>query len=157
MRPRHQRIRKHGISTRPTILIKELRLHEAAGKGQVEEVRVLISAGIDKDCVWGESITTPLCKAASNGHAYVVQVLVESGADINKGGVTDGRTPLHFAAGSGYVNCAQLLINNGADTAVSYCTGRPSQLAQKSITKRTKSGVRGSAPLCNSFASSFTP
>ena len=76
---------------------REGKLCVAARKGQVEEVRVLLSEGVDKDCVRGKYDSTPLGEAARNNHVEVVQLLIEVKANINKrNGI--GQTPLYWAA-----------------------------------------------------------
>ena len=57
---------------------REEQLRLAASNGWVEEVRVLLSEGIDKDCVDGDG-WTPLHYAAMNSHVDVVQVLIDGG------------------------------------------------------------------------------
>ena len=93
---------------------QEQALHWAAELGQIEEVRALLSEGVDKDCVGGWRAQTPLCEAAVNGHVDVAQLLIAAGADINKGDI-NGRTPMHWAAVRGHEKVAQLLIKAGAD------------------------------------------
>jgi len=92
---------------------KEVRLHTSA-MGRVEEVRVLLFEGVDKDCVGGRYGSTPLLRAAMGDYIDVVQVLIEAGADINKGDA-DGWVPLHWAVGAGMENVVMLLIDAGAN------------------------------------------
>ena len=93
---------------------KEEELHGAARNGQVEEVRALLSEGVDKDCMGGYFETTPLSEAAMSDHVHVAKLLIDAGADINKGDIY-GRTPLHIAVWEGHENIVKLLIEARAD------------------------------------------
>ncbi|MDX2256890.1 MAG: ankyrin repeat domain-containing protein [Pseudanabaenaceae cyanobacterium bins.39] len=88
------------------------RLLMAAQRGDVEEVRSLISQATDVN-VRDQYGWTPLLWAAMNGHTAVVQVLLVSGANPN----TRNRyewTPLMWAAGQGYDEIVRSLIAFGA-------------------------------------------
>ncbi len=87
-------------------------LHEAAAKGDLDEVNWLILMGAkvkakDKD---GH---TPLHKASINGHTEVADVLIAEGAKVEAKN-NDGATPLHAAAHYGHTAVAELLIAKGA-------------------------------------------
>ena len=92
-----------------------MNLHEAAGDGDVAEVRQLMAAGAEVD-EKGEHGMTPLHWAATEGHVETVRVLVEEmGADKDAKAV-NGATALHFAADNGQVEVMRVLVEElGAD------------------------------------------
>lgn len=83
-------------------------LFAAIGKGQLKEVKRLISAGVD---VNAEDIIgdTPLGDAAAMGHLEIAEALLNAGADVDDG------NPLLRAAGAGQREMVQLLLARGAD------------------------------------------
>jgi len=85
-------------------------LHQAAEKGDVEEVKRLIARGADVNAL-DELLNTPLCKAAGLGNMEVVKLLVEAGADVNAG----SWSPLYTAVDKDNVAIAEYLIAHGAD------------------------------------------
>lgn len=79
----------------------------------LEDVRILLAAGVDVGARWKNG-DTPLHRAAWNGHTEIAALLIERGA------VVDARnewawTPLHAAAGQHGHDVAELLIAHGAD------------------------------------------
>lgn len=88
-------------------------LFDAAAAGDLDEVRSLLEAGIDKNARDHDGITA-LHLAAKFGRSDVVRFLVESGVDAN---VRDRlkMTPLHEAAGAGQLETCRLLLEKGAD------------------------------------------
>jgi len=89
-------------------------LHDAAGAGDIERVRSLLSKGADVNAKNDFDGGTPLQIAADNGHIDIVEVLIASGANVNATN-SDGMTPLHKVFFGGYLNIAELLISKGAD------------------------------------------
>ena len=97
----------------PTSAIGELMpLHEAARKGDVEEVKRLLDNGAN---VWAQDYggTTALYWAAFR-HVEAVKVLLEHGADVGARD-EDGKTALFFAAQNGNVDVVKVLLEHGAD------------------------------------------
>ena len=91
-------------------------LHMAAKKGDVKQIRSLISEGADvneRDLnEW-----TPLHEAAHNGKIEAAELLISNGADVNVK-EKDGWTPLFLALPSGNKDLIALLLNNGAEVNI---------------------------------------
>lgn len=98
---------------------KEMRLIEAAGKGNVETVMYILHSrpkpNIDATDGWGK---TALHAAAHRGNAEIVDVLLRAGAEVNTK-TKDGITPLMAALSAGCLQSIGMLIRHSADcTAV---------------------------------------
>ncbi|KAI3869315.1 hypothetical protein MKW98_018557 [Papaver atlanticum] len=93
-------------------------LHVGARKGDLREVKRLLSEGLDVNILsWGPRSQgmTPLHLAAKGGHLKVMDELLENGANIDartKGAC--GWTPLHSAAKERKKEAVRFLIENGA-------------------------------------------
>ena len=96
------------------IMEDEKKLNVAAGQGNTDEVRELLSSCMVDVNSRDDRALTPLHHAASRGHKDVAHILIEWGADINVSG-NGVKTPLHFAAKWGQPCVVQFLIQNGAD------------------------------------------
>ncbi|MHC4538484.1 MAG: ankyrin repeat domain-containing protein [Planctomycetota bacterium] len=116
-------------------------LHEAAWDGDVDEVRMLISKGIDINT--GDRIdpvifqrivgmsdvpdptvklsrtwaTTALHYASEKGHQEVVELLIANGANVNTKD-NDGQTPLDIAVRRGHKDIVELLQVKVADSSI---------------------------------------
>ena len=89
-------------------------IHDAAGAGDVAELRRLISEGADVneiDRVGG----MPLHAAALKGQLEAAAVLIAEGASIDEPSGILRATPLHMAAIGGNRDMAALLLAEGAD------------------------------------------
>ena len=93
---------------------KDNRLIEAAEKGQLGLVRLLIHLGADINPQEDEDGYTALHCAALKGHVDVAELLIKAGAEKNAKDKF-GYTALHCAAVFGHVDVAKLLIAKGAD------------------------------------------
>jgi len=89
-------------------------LHWAATHGDIDEARMLISAGARVDAMTRNGNYTPLHLAARAGNAAVVKALVESGANVNAKTTSGGASALHFAAAQGSTEAVNALIDKGA-------------------------------------------
>jgi len=87
-------------------------LHDAAKKGNLEEIKLLLQQGVDVNAKDKEGIT-PLYLAAGQGHLEVAKLLIKKGAKINIKNES-GNTPLHWAAYEEQIEVVKLLIENGA-------------------------------------------
>ncbi len=88
------------------------KLFEAAKKGDVATVKMLVENGVDTK-VADEKGLTPLIFASQNGHAQVVNLLLEKGVDVNAMS-TDGTTPLMEAAARGHLEILTSLTDGKA-------------------------------------------
>jgi hypothetical protein len=83
-------------------------IHQAASRGRIETIKVLLEGGADPDkvdrCGWG-----PLHFAADKGHWNIARLSLEKGATP---GLVDGScmTPLDYAVAGGYLEIARLLL-----------------------------------------------
>jgi ankyrin repeat protein len=87
-------------------------LHDAAKKGDVGEVRRLLSEGASvnaKDSAGG----TPLIWATVNGHLETVKCLIAENAAVDSED-NNGQTALMYACWMGHLDIAKLLVENGA-------------------------------------------
>ncbi|XP_070694506.1 ankyrin repeat and SOCS box protein 11, partial [Pempheris klunzingeri] len=87
-------------------------IHEAAKKGHVECVELLLSYGAHIDMEL-PVVGTPLYSACMARAAACVTVLLHSGADVQIGCGKD--SPLHAAVRGGGANIVDLLLDFGAD------------------------------------------
>jgi len=85
-------------------------LHRAAAAGDVEQVKRLISEGVDIN-LQDEEKKTPLCHAIKAGKIEVARFLVDAGADVNAG----LWPPLHVAVDVNDLAMAEYLIAHGAE------------------------------------------
>ena len=89
-------------------------LTEAAKKGHLKIVRLLLKAGLDANS-HAPSNDPPLIWAAQNGHSKIVTLLLENGADVDYQKEENGLTPLMVAAWKGHGDICEMLLNAGAD------------------------------------------
>lgn len=97
-------------------------LHEAAKRGEMEELRLLLDDIPKKpwwrsQSRWGVNARddfgdTLLHKAAQFGHIELASLLLERGADVNPRNERD-KTPLHYAVSWGHAEMADLLRRHG--------------------------------------------
>ncbi|KAL0021170.1 hypothetical protein WJX77_007343 [Trebouxia sp. C0004] len=84
--------------------------HDAASKGQLKTIRVLLQ---DKRTPVNEGVhdgLTALHLAASDDKEGVTKLLIGFGADVEKRSTVDGRTALHYAARWASQNAASALL-----------------------------------------------
>ena len=90
-------------------------LYDAARVGDLEQVRLLLEQGSDKNQVGGSFKMTALSVAAAqNDHLAIVQYLVEQGADMEKAD-NHGWTPLISASSRGCIDVVRYLLEQGAN------------------------------------------
>ena len=70
-------------------------LHKAVRSGNIQDVKALISSGVEIDAK-GKTQEMPLFEAARNNLVSIAKLLLQNGADVN---ARDSvlQTPLHFS------------------------------------------------------------
>ncbi len=86
---------------------------KAAGKGQLDVVKLLLDRGADVNARDSRGYT-PLLSASEMGHLDIVKQLLEGGADVNARD-SHGYTPLLLASQMGYLDVVKHLLEKGAD------------------------------------------
>ncbi|MEJ2702300.1 MAG: CocE/NonD family hydrolase [Sedimentisphaerales bacterium] len=95
--------------------VKEIHaLYQAVANGDIEQIRILISKGVDVNAQ-DEAKFTPLHYAAKSGMAEITQLLLEAGAGVDVEAADKEKTPLHYAAEAGNKEVVKLLVEAGAD------------------------------------------
>ena len=92
-------------------------LHWAAGRDQLEIMRLLLDTYHVDVNVRNNNNGTPLHVSASQAHPDAAKILIQHNATIDAR-TKDNATPLHFAAlktKAGHLEVAKILIQNGAD------------------------------------------
>ena len=89
-------------------------IHDAAGDGDLEKVKVLLKDHPNLVSSRDTNGTTPLYGAAQWGHRDVVQLLLASKAEVDAKNLI-GFTPLHAAAAAGHKDVAELLLASKAE------------------------------------------
>ena len=92
-------------------------LHYAALKGNIEEIKAALEAGVDINARHKRGYTA-LHWAAAIGHLDIITILVESGADLEAITVK-GQTPLHIATALDQILVVTALLNAGANLEAS--------------------------------------
>jgi uncharacterized protein len=94
----------------------ELNVFEAAATGQVDRVRLLISANTGLVNAFSSDGFTPLGLAVFFGHRDAAEALLAAGADVNLASRESLKvTPLQSAAAGRRLEIARLLIDHGAN------------------------------------------
>jgi len=93
---------------------KNLLIVQAAGKGKIPKLQVLLELGADicKDSQKRYN-NTPLHEACKHGHEDCIRFLLENGA-YHSSMLRDKSTPLHVASVLGNLTCVNILLNAGA-------------------------------------------
>lgn len=96
-------------------------LHEAAQKGDLRKVKLLLKSEANIDAMDDQGVT-PLLWASTYGKAEVVKYLISKGADVNYS-LQHGMTALMLATEYGENEVASILVNNGAKINVKEKSG----------------------------------
>lgn len=89
-------------------------LLDAAGNGNLLEVKNLLDKGADVNAKSTKSGGTALFYASVSGHTAVVKTLLEKGANVNAKAVDDV-TALIIATSKGYAEIVKILLDGSAD------------------------------------------
>lgn len=93
-------------------------VYEAVAVGDIETVKLHLSAGVDVDSAGGFDSykgKTLLGLAVSNGHNEIAELLMNNGAAVDKSAGPLKWTPLHFAVWKEHGDLAELLISKKAN------------------------------------------
>jgi len=114
----------------PTVAVTaDAPVAEAARRGDVEAVRVLLRDGADVNAAQGDGMTA-LHWAALNGDVQIIDVLLTAGAALQPLTRLGAYTPLHLASSNGHAAAVVHLLEAGSDAAALTDTGvRPLHLA----------------------------
>jgi uncharacterized protein len=89
-------------------------LHWSAQRGDLEEAKMLLSAGARLEATTRNGSYTPLHLASRVGKVSLIKALLQGGANANAATSSGGATPLHFAAGQGNPDAITALVDGGA-------------------------------------------
>ena len=92
----------------------DVRLADAAQRGDVDAVRSLLAEDVDVSASQGDGMTA-LHWAAYRNDLELAQLLTEAGADIHAVTREEALTPLLLAGGTGNAALIELLLDAGAD------------------------------------------
>jgi formylglycine-generating enzyme required for sulfatase activity len=92
---------------------KEMKLHDAARRGDILTVRLQLGKGVNVNAR-DQLQNTPLHIAVYHGKIEVAALLIQTGADVNAYN-SSHETPLFYAASQGENAAAELLLQKGAD------------------------------------------
>ncbi|XWS43672.1 hypothetical protein CRYUN_Cryun16bG0123400 [Craigia yunnanensis] len=83
----------------------------AAKQGELEVLKILMTANLDLSMTFDSSNTTVLHTAASQGHTEVVNFLLEKGSNLAAIARSNGKTALHSAARNGHLEIVKALFS----------------------------------------------
>ena len=92
----------------------EISIWEAARNGNIEVVRLHLTAGADAN-IRDEGGWVPLHGASGSGHREIVELLLANGAKVNVPAMS-GKTALDYASRAGHKKTADLLLQHGGKT-----------------------------------------
>ena len=108
--------------TAQTASAQDVRLPDAAMRGDLEAVRSLLAEGVDVNAVQGDG-NTALHWAAYRRNAELVRLLTDAGADTAAKTRIGDMTPLFMAAKVGDAEIMGLLLQAGADANIANTNG----------------------------------
>ncbi len=93
---------------------QDVKLFNAAQRGNLEKIRALLDQGADIDVRLGVDQWTPLMTASREGQYEAVELLLEEGSDPNIRDTRFNKNAYHWALQYGQRDIAKLLLENGA-------------------------------------------
>jgi len=93
---------------------QDVKLFNAAQRGNLEEIRALLEQGADINIRLGVDQWTPLMTAAREGRLEAVELLLAEGADPNIRDARFNKNAYHWALQYGHREIARVLLDNGA-------------------------------------------
>ncbi len=94
---------------------QDVKLFNAAQKGNIEKIRVLLDQGADINVKLGVDKWTPLMTASREGNLEAVELLLGEGADPNIRDARFNKNGYHWALQFGHRDVAGVLLENGAN------------------------------------------
>jgi ankyrin repeat protein len=85
-------------------------LVDAAGRGNVQDVRIFLQRDSQAVRRTGASSMLPIHLAAEHGHSEVIKLLLQAGADVNTPHEKVQATPLQYAAAAGHLDAVRTLL-----------------------------------------------
>ncbi|KAL5964254.1 Protein phosphatase 1 regulatory subunit 12B [Taenia solium] len=110
---------KEVVTPRPAERVNfpiDVQFHAACKNSELDEVKELLSKGVDIDVANVDGLTV-LHQACIDNNYEVVQFLLSNNANVNAQD-NEGWTPLHACASCSYTELAKLLLENGADAGI---------------------------------------
>ncbi|KAF0323962.1 hypothetical protein GQ607_008667 [Colletotrichum asianum] len=104
------------LETEHAVEIASSNLHEASGGGDIEVVKLWVSAGANVNADPSKFRPNPLVAASKGGHINVVELLLSAGANVNTLFYLPGkRTALQVASEGGHIEVVERLLSAGAN------------------------------------------
>ena len=107
----------------------DVKLFNAAQRGNLEEIRTLLEQGADINIRLGVDQWTPLMTASREGRLEAVELLLAEGADPNIRDARFNKNAYHWALQYGHRDIARLLLENGASRELK----KPSQFFSRGM------------------------
>ena len=107
----------------------DVKLFNAAQRGNIEEITVLLGQGADINVRLGVDQWTPLMTASREGKLETVEFLLAEGADPNIRDNRFNKNAYHWALQYGHRDVARLLLENGASRELK----KPSQFFSRGM------------------------
>ena len=107
----------------------DVKLFNAAQRGNIEEITVLLGQGADINIRLGVDQWTPLMTASREGKLETVEFLLAEGADPNIRDNRFNKNAYHWALQYGHRDVARLLLENGASRELK----KPSQFFSRGM------------------------